>query len=89
MAVQLRKSVEGLPIQPGTRKRRGSATIYPDGTVEISSDEQEYTVNSRSKRKNCEENKQSKQPKKVKVDNALNIFLYANLIKKLELQLDQ
>ena len=69
MALQIRKSVKGLPIQPETRRRRVSGTFYPDGTVEISSDEEEYAVNSRPKRKNCGENKQSKQPKKMKVDN--------------------
>ena len=38
MAV-LRKLVKGLPLQPGTIRRRFSGTFNPDGTVEISSDE--------------------------------------------------
>ena len=82
MAEQLRKSVKGLPIQPRTRRHRVSGTFYPDGFVEISSGEEEYAVNSILKRKKCEENKQYKRPKKVKVNNALNTFQYENLIKK-------
>ena len=40
----VRKMVKGLPVQPGTIRRRISGTFFPDGTVEISSDEEELQV---------------------------------------------
>ena len=40
----VRKMVIGLPVLPGTIRRRISGKFYPDGTVEISSDEEELQV---------------------------------------------